>query len=125
MDVSSEMVVNILPLFWPRAGSSNQHHRLIEGIAESTASILKLFSGWLRINWAAENGLPLPVTAFRRSPTFFLHCQQLELIAVYVGLTASARRRTAPRDALVADSVTHKHAAWPLVFTRHGYAVPW
>ncbi|HEY4722045.1 MAG TPA: hypothetical protein VII92_09380, partial [Anaerolineae bacterium] len=48
MDVSSEMVINILPLFlYNVLGIKPTIIGLIEGVAEATASILKLFSGWL------------------------------------------------------------------------------
>jgi len=48
MDISSEMVINILPLFLANVlGVQTSIIGLIEGIAEATASILKLFSGWL------------------------------------------------------------------------------
>ncbi len=48
MDVSSEMVLNILPLFLANVlGVKTDIIGLIEGFAEATASILKLFSGWL------------------------------------------------------------------------------
>ena len=48
MDVSSEMVINILPLFLSNVlGVKTNIIGLIEGVAESTASILKIFSGWL------------------------------------------------------------------------------
>ncbi|NMC85567.1 MAG: MFS transporter, partial [Anaerolineaceae bacterium] len=48
MDVSSEMVINILPLFLANVlGVQTAVIGLIEGIAETTASVLKLFSGWL------------------------------------------------------------------------------
>jgi nitrate/nitrite transporter NarK len=48
MDISSEMVLNILPLFLANVlGVQTSIIGLIEGFAEATASILKLFSGWL------------------------------------------------------------------------------
>ena len=48
MDVSSEMVVNILPLFLANVlGIKTNLIGVIEGVAEATASLLKLFSGWL------------------------------------------------------------------------------
>ena len=48
MDVSTEMIVNVLPLFLANVlGVKTNIIGLIEGVAESTASILKLFSGWL------------------------------------------------------------------------------
>ena len=46
-DVSSEMVVNTLPLFLKNVlGVKTAVIGLIEGVAESTSSLLKLFSGW-------------------------------------------------------------------------------
>ncbi len=48
MDISSEMVINIVPLFLANVlGVQTSIIGLIEGVAEATASILKLFSGWL------------------------------------------------------------------------------
>src|SRR5512138_2371083 len=48
MDVSSEMVLNILPLFLANVlGVRTSIIGVIEGVAEATASVLKLFSGWL------------------------------------------------------------------------------
>ncbi|MEZ4550392.1 MAG: hypothetical protein R2874_07930 [Desulfobacterales bacterium] len=49
MDVSSEM---IYPLISPFSGQCSGVNKsvigLIEGLAESTASLIKLFSGWFR-----------------------------------------------------------------------------
>lgn len=48
MDISSEMIFSILPLFLKNViGASTPIIGLIEGLAESTAAILKFFSGWL------------------------------------------------------------------------------
>jgi len=47
MDISSEMVINIIPLFLSNVlGVKTNIIGLIEGVAESTASLLKIFSGW-------------------------------------------------------------------------------
>jgi sugar phosphate permease len=47
-DLSSNMIVPILPLYLTTVLHVQvQSIGIIEGIAESTASILKLFSGWL------------------------------------------------------------------------------
>ena len=47
-DTSSDMIYPVLPLFLSDVlGSSVLFIGLIEGVAESTASILKIFSGWL------------------------------------------------------------------------------
>ena len=48
MDVSSEMVINLVPLFLANVlGVRTSLIGFVEGIAESTASILKLFSGFI------------------------------------------------------------------------------
>src|SRR4030066_42788 len=47
MDVSSEMIYPLVPLFLANVLSVNKSViGLIEGIAESIASLLKVFSGW-------------------------------------------------------------------------------
>ena len=47
MDVSSEMIYPLVPLFLANVlGVNKSLVGLIEGIAESTASFLKVFSGW-------------------------------------------------------------------------------
>src|SRR4030066_1535192 len=47
MDVSSEMIYPLVPLFLSHIlGVNKSIIGLIEGIAESTASLLKVFSGW-------------------------------------------------------------------------------
>lgn len=109
MDISSEMVMNILPLFLANVlGVQTSIIGLIDGIAEATASILKLFSGWLSDRmggrkWLAVMGYGLSAIV---KPFFY--------IANSWGVVAGVRWvdrvgkgiRTAPRDALVADSVT-------------------
>src|SRR5512137_806818 len=48
MDVSSEMIYPLVPLFLANVlGVNKALIGLIEGIAESTASILRVFSGWI------------------------------------------------------------------------------
>jgi len=45
-DMSSEMIYPILPLFLTAIGATGLFIGLIEGAAESTASLLKVVSGW-------------------------------------------------------------------------------
>ncbi len=109
MDVSSEMVLNILPLFLANVlGVKTDIIGLIEGFAEATASILKLFSGWLSDKlggrkWLAVLGYGLSAV----SKPFFYIASTWELVAgVRWADRVGKGVRTAPRDALVADSVT-------------------
>ncbi|HOW91935.1 MAG TPA: MFS transporter [Anaerolineaceae bacterium] len=121
MDISSEMVLNILSLFLSNVlGVQTSIIGLIDGVAEATASILKLFSGWLsdRIGgrkWLAVIGYGLSAIF---KPLFYF--------ASSWGLVAGARWadrvgkgiRTAPRDALVADSVEQKMRGLAFGFHR-------
>ncbi len=48
MDVSSEMIYPLIPVYLNNVlHASKTSIGLIEGVAESTASMLKVFSGWL------------------------------------------------------------------------------
>jgi MFS family permease len=121
MDVSSEMVLNILPLFLANVlGVQTSIIGLIEGVAEATASILKLFSGWLSDKmggrkWLAVAGYGISAL----SKPFFYFANSWELIA---GVRWADRIgkgiRTAPRDALVADSVTKETRGLAFGFHR-------
>ncbi|PIW35366.1 MAG: MFS transporter, partial [Candidatus Nealsonbacteria bacterium CG15_BIG_FIL_POST_REV_8_21_14_020_37_12] len=51
-DVASEMIYPIVPIFLTSVlGAPVAIVGLIEGIAESTASVLKVVSGWLSDKW--------------------------------------------------------------------------
>src|SRR4030043_958975 len=58
MDVSSEMVYPLVPLFLANfLGVNKSIIGLIEGVAESTASLLKVFSGWFSDRIGRRKGL--------------------------------------------------------------------
>jgi len=107
MDVSSEMVLNILPLFLANVlGVKTSVIGLIEGVAEATASLLKVFSGWLSDKlrsrkWLAVAGYGLSTLA----KPFFYFANSWEMVAgVRWADRVGKGIRTAPRDALIADS---------------------
>jgi MFS family permease len=107
MDISSEMVLNILPLFLSNVlGMSTAVIGVIEGIAEATASVLKVFSGWLsdRLGarkWLAVSGYGISALA---KPFFYIP-NVWSVAAARWGDRLGKGVRTAPRDALVADSI--------------------
>jgi len=109
MDISSEMVINILPLFLSNVlGVQTSIIGLIEGVAEATASILKLFSGWLSDKmggrkWLAVIGYGLSAVS---KPFFYIANSWGVIAGVRWADRVGKGVRTAPRDALVADSVT-------------------
>jgi MFS family permease len=121
MDISSEMVLNIVPLFLSNVlGVQTSIIGLIDGVAEATASILKLFSGWLSDKvggrkWLAVAGYALSAV----SKPFFYIASSWELIGgVRWADRAGKGIRTAPRDALVADSVTKETRGLAFGFNR-------
>jgi MFS family permease len=121
MDVSSEMVLNILPLFLANVlGVQTSIIGLIEGLAEATASILKLFSGWLSDKvggrkWLAVIGYGLSAV----TKPFFYIANTWELVAAVRWIDRVGKGiRTAPRDALVADSVTKETRGLAFGFHR-------
>jgi len=107
-DISSEMVLNLLPLYLSSVlGIRTNVIGLIEGVAEATASLLKIYSGWLsdRLRghkWVAVAGYGLSAL----SKPFFYFASTWGLIAgVRWADRVGKGIRTSPRDALVADSV--------------------
>ena len=120
MDVSSEMVLNILPLFLANVlGVKTSIIGVIEGVAEATSSILKLFSGWLsdrlhQRKWLAVIGYGLSAL----SKPFFYFATTWEAIAAVRWVDRVGKGiRTAPRDALVAGSIDEKQRG--LAFGLH------
>ena len=111
MDVSSEMIHSLLPLFMVTTlGASAIAVGLIEGLAESTALIVKVFSGALSDYLGKRKGLAVlgyglgaltkPLFALASSTGLVLTARLLDRVGK--GL------RGAPRDALVAD-ITPAH----------------
>jgi len=108
-DISSEMVYPLLPVYLvSRLGASPAILGLIEGIAESLASLLKVFSGY----FSDKIKLRRPFTIFGYSCStfgkFFLYISGswgMVLLARVVDRLGKGIR-TAPRDALIADSAS-------------------
>lgn len=106
MDISSEMVHSLLPMFMVGTlGASALTVGLIEGIAESTALIVKVFSGTLSdylgrrkqiaVIGYAMGALSKPLFAIATSNGMVLGARFIDRIGKGV--------RGAPRDALLAD----------------------
>jgi MFS family permease len=121
MDVSSEMVINLLPLFLAGAlGASTAVIGVIEGVAEAIASVLKLFSGWFsdRVGgrkWLAVLGYGMSALA---KPFFYFAGSPAAVAGARWADRVGKGVRTAPRDALVADSVTEKQRGLAFGFHR-------
>jgi MFS family permease len=106
MDVSSEMVHSLLPLFLVTAvGASGLVVGIIEGLAEALALVVKVFSGALSDYWGKRKGLAVlgyGLGALSK-PLFALASGAgLVLVARLIDRTGKGIRG-APRDALIAD----------------------
>src|SRR4030043_2252418 len=108
-DVSSEMIFPLLPLFLANIlGAATVVIGFIEGVTESTASLLKFFSGWFSDRLGKRKSLAFIGYLLSTLAKPFMY------IATTWGLVLGVRFadrfgkgvRTAPRDALVADSVS-------------------
>ena len=120
MDISSEMLLNLLPLFlFNVLGVRTAAIGAIEGVAESTASLLKMFSGWLSDRLGTRK--KLAVLGYGVStlvkPFLYLATTWGAVLAVRFGDRVGKGIRTAPRDALVADSVDERQRG--LAFGLH------
>ncbi len=111
MDVSSEMIHSVLPLFMVTTlGAGALAVGIVEGLAESTALIVKVFSGVLSDYVGKRKGLTVLGYALGAAT------KPLFAIAPTVGIVLGARLldrigkgiRGAPRDAMVAD-ITPPH----------------
>jgi MFS family permease len=107
-DVSSEMVLNLLPLFlFNVLGVRTSVVGLIEGIAEATASLTKGFSGW--ISDVVGTRKPLAVLGYAIStlakPFLYIATTWGWVLGVRFADRLGKGVRTSPRDALLADSV--------------------
>ena len=106
MDVSSELIHSLLPVFMVTTlGTSVLVVGLIEGAAEATALIVKVFSGVLSDYWGRRKPLALlgyGLGAFSK-PLFALATTAALVLGARLIDRVGKGIRGAPRDALVAD----------------------
>lgn len=107
-DVSSEMLVHLTPLFLTNVlGARTGVVGLIEGLAESAGSLLRILAGW----WSDRMGRRKPLTVLgygmaAAAVPMLLAARGWELVGAARLLDRAGKGiRTAPRDALIADAV--------------------
>lgn len=107
-DISSEMLTNLIPFFLTNdLGVRTALVGLIDGVAEMTASLTKIISGawsdklgkrkWLTVAGYALSTISKPFLYFANAWGWVLGVRFLDRIGKGI--------RTAPRDALIADSI--------------------
>ncbi|NWG09501.1 MAG: MFS transporter [Nitrososphaerales archaeon] len=107
-DVSSEMVFALLPFFMTTVlGVQIAVVGLIEGAAEATSSLLKVFSGWLSDR--AGRRKPFATLGYSISalikPLFYFSTSAIQVFTIRTLDRVGKGIRTSPRDALIADSI--------------------
>ena len=128
-DASSEIIYPLLPVFLATSlGASARAIGIIEGLAESISSLLKLFAGYLSDRIGKRKLLVVagyslasiarPLLAFAQTWT--------QVLAIRLTDRVGKGIRTAPRDAMIADTVRIEQRGIAFGFHRamdHGGAV--
>ena len=120
-DVSTEMIFTLVPLFLLnvlRVGTPVIG--LIEGVAEGTASLLKVLSGWLSDRLGRRKGLAVFGYSVSTLAKPFLYFATIWGVVAAVRFVDRVGKgiRTSPRDALVADSAPPKEMGKSFGFHR-------
>ena len=119
-DMSSEMLLNLIPFFLANIlGVRTAVIGLIEGVAETTASLLKIYFGALSDRFGKRK--PFAVAGYALSaltkPLLYFASAWGWVLGVRVADRIGKGIRTAPRDALIADSIDDKQRG--LAFGLH------
>lgn len=107
-DFSSEMIYPLLPFFLTATlGAGPAFLGVVEGVAETTASLLKLLSGWFSDRVGRRKPLVLVGygTASIARPLIAIATAPWQVLAIRFTDRVGKGIRTAPRDALLTDSV--------------------
>lgn len=105
-DTTTKMIYAVMPLFLTSLGATKTELSLIEGIAESTASIIKALSGWWSDKIRKNKPFMIVGYAFTAvlSPLFFFATSPVQVLAIRFTERVGKGIRTAPRDSLIAAS---------------------
>lgn len=106
-DISSQMIYPLLPVFLSSVlGLGTVFIGLLEGIAESASSLLRVFSGWYSDRLKKRK--PLILWGYSLStigrPFLYLATRGWQVLLIRFLDRVGKGIRTSPRDALVADS---------------------
>lgn len=119
-DVSSEMIFNLVPLFLANVlQTGTAVIGLIDGLAETTASLMKIYSGVLSDRLGQRKWITVAGYALSAVSKPFLYVADVWgwVLGVRVSDRMGKGIRTSPRDALVADSIDEKQRG--LAFGLH------
>ena len=106
-DTSTKMIYSVMPLFLMSIGASKTTISLIEGIAESTASLLKAVSGY----WSDKIGKNKPFMILGYgvttvvTPLYSIVTRPVQALLIRFTERVGKGLRAAPRDSLISNSI--------------------
>lgn len=119
-DLAGEMVYPVLPAFLASLGGGALALGLIEGVADTTASLIKLYSGF----WADRVGKRKPLVLWGYSlsaitkPLLAGATTWAQILWIRFTDRAGKGIRTSPRDALISDATAAEHQSTSFGFHR-------
>jgi MFS family permease len=120
-DVSSEMSLTFLPFFLANVlGAKTAVIGLVEGVADSAASLTRLLSGWLSDVWRARKGLVIlgyGLSALTK-PFLYFSNSWTTVLGVRFADRVGKGVRSSPRDALLAASAPVESRGFSFGFHR-------
>ncbi|MGH9968009.1 MAG: MFS transporter [Pyrinomonadaceae bacterium] len=120
-DASSEIIYPLLPVFLSiTLGASPGIVGLIEGVAESVSSLLKLFAGYFSDRRGKRKGfvvLGYSLASFAR-PLLAFATNWYQVLAIRLTDRVGKGIRSAPRDAMIADTVAIEERGLAFGFHR-------
>ncbi|NTW60078.1 MAG: MFS transporter, partial [Nitrospirae bacterium] len=128
-DAASEMIYPLLPVFLTSVlGAGPAALGVIEGLAESTASFLKLFSGYLSDRVRRRKGWVVAGYTISNiiRPLIAVAGSWVQVLALRFSDRVGKGLRTSPRDAMIADSTPPELRGTAYGFHRamdHGGAI--
>ncbi|MCE5218199.1 MFS transporter, partial [bacterium] len=120
-DIHSETILALLPQFMANVlGLRKETIGLIEGLADATASVLKILSGWFSDRLGKRKPVVLAgyVISTALKPLLCLATTALHVLGVRIGDRVGKGIRSSARDALVAESVSPEQRGKAFGFHR-------
>jgi MFS family permease len=127
-DLASEMIYPLLPVFLTSIGASPTFIGLLEGVAEATASLLKLYSGWIADRIGRKRLLTISGYVFSNiaRPMIGFASSGWHVLALRFSDRVGKGLRSAPRDTIIAESTAPTERGRAYGFNRamdHGGAM--
>ncbi len=120
-DLSSDMIQNMLPLYLANVlGAKTSIIGLVEGVGDSSSSLLRIVSGWMSDRMGKRKGLTALGYFLSAASRPFLLLASVWAAVLAIKFTDRVGKgiRAAPRDALLADSAEKRQMGKSFGFHR-------